>query len=195
MSERLAWTSDEYGTSNLRLQDGTHVWIQARRSYCDRGHWEWGCTGLNNAEGPSYYFMRLDRARHQVQSWLSRQYPDIQPPACLASPAPEFQHPEGQRNGWRWEVSEHGWIAHAGPSQILVSLPDEKGDVIVQALGIDSLDTSDRFPRRYMDLSTAIAEMEDFLAWRLSKVHAEHPGPLDHAPIDLTPAARRPFRP
>lgn len=74
MDATQAWTPDDYGTLNLHPVPGAHAWIQGRRPYCDRGHWEWGATGVpaDHRLAPSYYFMRLDVAQAEVEGFLAR---------------------------------------------------------------------------------------------------------------------------
>lgn len=66
------WTCDKYACWYYRI-DNCCVWIAARPSYCDRGHW------YANAEGPLHtdhadsfprYFMDLERAKSEMSEWL-----------------------------------------------------------------------------------------------------------------------------
>lgn len=181
----LAWESDEYGTSMLRFPDGSYVWLQARQPYCDRGHWEWGSMGLPcDGTEPSYYFMTLEHAREQVKRWVDHTRGISVPPPDNTPPDNQlFSHPVGQENGWRWIQQPHKLLAVADQARLELSwASSDPSSVVLTASGIDTLDESDRFPRHYQGLATAVAEVEAFLAWRLRQVPAEIPGPLSDPP-------------
>lgn len=183
----LRWESDEYGTSVLRLPDGAYVWLQGRRPYCDRGHWEWGSIGLpHDGDEPSHYFMTLAIAREQVERFVATRL-------GLDLPAPDQTHPSngqlfdhavGRTQDWRWVHQPNKLLAVAGQATLELSWdPKNPAAVVLIASGIDGLDSADCFPRNYIGLAAAVKEVESFLAWRLSKVPEEIPGPLNHQPL------------
>lgn len=182
------WTCDDYGTTNLRTPAGGHIWMQARRPYCDRGHWEWGSTGLPHDPGitPSYYFMDLERGRDEIERWLGRVLGGEQAPCTLPQISGSFTREDGREAGWQWRQDGKRLVAEAGQVRLLLRPDPASGSLVMTADGIESLDDSDRFPRRYLDGATAVAEAEDFLAWRLLQHPTQIPGPLAHAPIPVS---------
>jgi hypothetical protein len=185
----LAWTTDEYGTSNLHLPGGGHVWIQARRTYCDRGHWEWGSTGISQdpTRTPSYYYMDLARCRAEVEQWLMEVLGGVTAPGRDHLAAGTFSNPHGRQAGWTWQQQGQDLVAVAADARLRLDFLPSDGSAVVTAEGIPSLDGSDRFPRRYLDADVAQAEVEDFLAWRLLEIPKQIPGPLRHDPIAVRP--------
>ncbi len=79
MAEELnlgEWTPDEWNCLNLCFEhEGRrfHVFIQARPSYCDRGHYSLDIDGpmdLDAADRFPRYFMSLDRAKAEAEDFL-----------------------------------------------------------------------------------------------------------------------------
>lgn len=190
----LAWKSDDYGTLLLHPQpDNPHVYVylQPRRPYCDRGHWEWGNLGIvyDRREAPSYYFMRQEVLRAEVEAWLGRLAGMRHEGLTLAELPAQFETPfkqsQGRDAGWQWKTGEKpGTVqAHAkdpttgNPVVLTLTETDGRGGPIwtLTQEGVPNLDDADRFPRTYLDLGHAHQEVEDFLAWRLLKVACEFP--------------------
>lgn len=74
----IEWKTDEYGTLNTHLKDAegrkVHAFIQARPSYCDRGHYSFNVDGvlsLDNADSFPRYFMKLEVAKSEAEAWLN----------------------------------------------------------------------------------------------------------------------------
>ena len=194
------WRSDAHGTYSLQpaTADGGHVWIQGRRPYCDRGHWEWGTLGVNvdrrHHPEPSYYFMRLDNALAEVEEWLRRlQRPGTSPALCPGS----FTHGASPELDGRWEETDTGLVAHVPGTEVRLTLTPvatPSGPTFrLDATGVPHLDEADRFPRRYFCAPLAQQEAEEFLAWRLLQRPAEVPGPIERPDRPL--GGRAPGRP
>lgn len=190
----LAWQADDHGTLMLHLsssEGGPYVYLQGRRPYCDRGHWEWGSMGIsaNHRQAPSYYFMRLDTAQAEVEAWLGRLVGQAHQGPTLADLPNEgralFQQPQGQDLGWAWAPGDkaHTLNAHAldpaSGEPVVLTLTETQGETgplwTLTQQGVPNADDADRFPRVYLDLGHAQQEAEDFLAWRLLKVACEYP--------------------
>jgi len=219
--KHLAWQADNHGTLMLHpfpKDPSTYVYLQGRRPYCDRGHWEWGSLGIfaDHRLAPSYYFMRQETARAEVEAWLARVSGQAYQGPTLADLPNQgralFQEPHGQTQGWAWAPDEKGGL------QVRASDPQSGKPVVlkleeiqgvggpawrVTAEGVPNLDDADRFPRIYLDLAHAKQEVEDFLAWRLLKVACEIPHrfenetrPLNHGLVQrLTTWENRPESP
>lgn len=149
-----------------------HVWIGPRQNYCDRGHWDWGSTGLCNASRepePSYYFMSLQTALLEIEEYVFRAHNGMPTPTAARS-LPEYdpatwvvKKSDGSYNHMR-NTPQGGLVVTVSP------MDSETGPVWVADIeGIDSLDHSDAFPRVYMHKESALSEMERFLKWRLEK--------------------------
>lgn len=206
-----AWNSDEYDTLLLHPKTGDaglYVYMQARRPYCDRGHWEWGNMGINydRQEAPSYYFMRQAVLRAEVEAWLGRLAGEQQAGPRLADLAnggeARFEQSNGQALGWAWSPGRaaHTLEAHAtlpsGDAAVVLTLTEHEGTggpvwTLTQE-GVPNLDDADRFPRTYLNLNHAKQEAEDFLAWRLLKVASEYHDRFEdvHHPLPLELAKR-----
>lgn len=196
------WNADPHGSYGLHcpspMGGEAHVWIQGRRPYCDRGHWEWGNMGLPMQEmrkdQPSYYFMHLDVALAEVESWLGRH--GLAPPSPSTHTAPEerafrLEGPDGVLSSAWSQVDGATWKAQVGTqaAPVVATLeeqPSPKGPVFVLSVsGIDTLDDSDAFPRTYLQADHAQKEAEAFLAWRLLRQPAAVPGPIQLPPRPL----------
>ena len=191
-----SWKGDEHGTlvlpgSEIGLEHG-FAWIQPRRSYCDRGHWDWGTQGLPFYSGenpePSHYFMRLDNGIAEIEAWLARNLGAKHQGKRLSDLADSqaFSHGEGQGLAWKWERQGNTLTTSIESEEgtVQASLREKQtatGTVFVFDVekGIPTLDDSDRFPRTYLDLDRALDEIETFFAWRLLKVPTEIPYRLD----------------
>lgn len=186
----LAWTLDERGILNLKphIQGlEAHLWVQARRTYCDRGHWEWGAVSVIQdpalAREPAYYFMRWETAVEEVELWLARQLNGatgkaVESIPLLGTEAADFSQAVGQARGWQWrDAGRNRRVAEADGAQATLSLTGT-GQVRVEMAGVAGLDHADLFPRHYLSLANAVAETEAFLAWRLLEVPTQIPGPL-----------------
>lgn len=179
----LAWTSDEYGTSNFHSEEGAHQYIQARPPYCDRGHWSLAHTGLVCPVTPSYYFFHLDVARAEAELALAAARGAPVEPKGLD--CPEGWTDEGQS----WSLTRP---ARKG-TVTLVLKPGQKQGIPYWRLSIQQwlphpsspIDDADRFPRDYLDPRHAVAEAEAFLDWRLTMKPTAIPGPLRHEPIAI----------
>lgn len=198
MNSSLAWQSDSYGTLLLHLsadEQGGYAYIQARRPYCDRGHWEWGNLGIdaNHRQAPSYYFMRQAVAQAEVEAWLGRLTGQSYTGPRLAdlpnAGEGPFSQPNGKEQGWAWglgalprSLEVHAKDPESG-AQVSLVLTESEGDTgplwTLTQQGLPNIDDADRFPRVYLDLTHARQEVEDFLAWRLLKVACELPYPLE----------------
>ncbi len=193
-STPLAWQADDHGTLILRphAQDPTaYVYLQGRRPYCDRGHWEWGCSGIlaDHTQAPSYYFMRLETARQEVEAWLGRLaglpykgHTLIDLPTPWEAP---FEQEPGRSLGWEWKSGAGSRMVHAHVTDpntgaaVVLTITENAGlhgpVWTVTQEGLANVDASDRFPRVYMSLAHAQEETEAFLAWRLLEAACEHP--------------------
>lgn len=190
----LAWQSDDYGTLLLHPQpENPHVYLylQPRRPYCDRGHWEWGNLGIvyDRREAPSYYFMRQEVLRAEVEAWLGRltglRYEGPRFRDLPDEGRRPFQQAHGRDQGWAWGPSDspHALEARAEDpatgTPVVLTLTEYEGRQgpvwTLTQTGVPNLDDADRFPRTYLSLEHAQQEVEDFLAWRLLKVACEFP--------------------
>lgn len=184
------WTPDEYGTLNLYPgMRNAHLWVQGRRPYCDRGHWEWGWEGLPVRADvqPSYYFMHLETALGEIELWVKRltapQKTQASPTPCL----PQTNHPEAVAHGWAWKPAGNSFAFQAGQGDDRVDLllTPHQGPLgpyfELAATHVPHLDASDCFPRVYLNQDNAVREAEAFSVWRLLKIPAEIPGPLTEA--------------
>lgn|SRR5262249_22738033 len=72
-----------------------------------------------------------------------------------------------------WTVDEYGcWNLHLESAWIyLCPRPPycDRGHWLAQCQGISTLDSADAFPRYYMDLDRAKAELTEWLLWRLKQ--------------------------
>lgn len=165
-SSPLAWQADDHGTLMLHLsssEEGPYVYLQGRRPYCDRGHWEWGSLGIvaNHRQAPSYYFMRLDTAQAEVEAWLGRLVGQVHQGPTLADLPNEgrtlFQQRHGQDLGWAWAPGDkaHTLNAHAvNPSTgepVVLTITETHGETgplwTLTHQGVPNADDADRFPR------------------------------------------------
>ena len=194
----FAWTPDEYGTLMLPSPDNGkswNIWIQGRRPYCDRGHWEWGYTGvpgMHSTPDVSYYFMRQTTAQAEMEEWLHRRL-NGNPVnkgkiAQLGADDVKPQHALSQEHGWKWKVKNEKLlefkILHEGKS-IVGTLKEKKADTgrywTFDLNGVE-VDHSDCFPRSYLILEHALQEVEEFFVWRLLKNAIEIPGLITGSP-------------
>ena len=192
-----------------------HVWVQARRTYCDRGHWEWGNQGLmvdrEQLPTPSYYFMHREHALAEAEEWLARMQgaKSGSPYVSSIETDREFTQPHGAQLGWTWhKQGEDRLVAQALHEGKLATLcltqaQARGGPIFVLSVeGGLEFDSADRFPRVYLDLDRAMKETEAFLAWRLLEQPAEIPGPLQDPARPVgellqstgNPRVRRPWR-
>lgn len=180
----LSWQGDEHGTLCLHPDGpgGGFAWIQARRPYCDRGHWDWGSQGIEvdatHVRAPSYYFMHLDNAIAEVESWLLA----LRGQPTASEPIDETVDERVRGTGWE-RVDDRLEAIVPGPDGLvnarITAGQDRAGTVFELAIdGIASLDDSDRFPRHYRNLDVALTEANDFLAWRLTEIPADKPRSL-----------------
>lgn len=187
------WECDEHGTQVLRLDilGGGYLWIQGRRPYCDRGHWEWGFEGLHQRNidlpAPSYYYMRKERLMEELETWLSRLCGAALKDETFPAQTSAFSQGHGAQPGWEWTPHTDGtltaFIGQPGKPTVKALIERVEGRsgthfVFTLPEGDLNLDHSDRFPRVYMRLETAMAEAEELLGWRLLKLPAEIPHPL-----------------
>ena len=135
---------------------------------------------------PSYYFLRLDTAIAEIESWVVSRLSGSAAAVAntLAAHVGGFDQPQGRGAGWAWRLdSDRRLVADAGDARaVLTWNADAPNGVVLTVDGVDSLDDSDRFPRLYGSVARAIQETEDFLAWRLLKVPAEVPAPIVRPP-------------
>lgn len=217
-----SWESDQHGTLVLPGKvighEGGFAWIQPRRNYCDRGHWDWGTQGLpfysDKVPTPSYYFMRLDNGLAEIESWLARQLGGQYQGRTIheLNNTVNFSYVPGQHMELSWQKQDNSMQAFfpGKEGQIVARLVEKNTDsgpvFIFDAQGIGTLDDSDRFPRAYMDLDRALDEIESFFAWRLLKIPTEIPhrfeegtkpmGAVLSAVLDkTTPPVRRKIKP
>lgn len=189
MASELKWHCDEYGVNNLVGPQGELLWINKRPVYCDRGHWELGSVGFRSDPQPALYFHREVTAQREAELWLAR---------SLGRPIPEGD--VSCPMGWN-EIESTLWQRvvegpHGPVVCQLVRSGDETNPVwewtIPEGLDKhpDQLDGSDAFPRHFLRAEHAVAEVEDFLMWRLDKVPAEIPGPLERPDEPVSGVAR-----
>jgi hypothetical protein len=188
-----SWKSEDHGTLVLNGsaigQGEGFVWIQARRAYCDRGHWDWGIQGLpfqpDIAPTPSYYFMRMDNGVAEIEAWLSRQMGATYQGRTLADMDDSAAFARNQPMSGTWEKQGNTLMTRLPSSEgnVQATLTEKQtlsGPVFVFDIqGISSIDDSDRFPRAYMDLDRALDEIESFFSWRLLQVPSEIPARLE----------------
>lgn len=206
MARDLSWLPEGDGVLHrYPVVDGLegHAWLQARRPYCDRGHWEWGWSGLAGDGGPepSYYFMDLERMALEVQAWLQRLEGRwaLEPEDVPVGPA---AYEPAADAGWAWTGDPDArHLAHADARLTLVREAHPTGSCwTLTAEGIDGLDSADRFPRHYLSLTRAVREAESFLAWRMLRIPEAFPGPLEQAlevedPHAVAPSPRKSWKP
>lgn len=177
----LSWTLTPHSSFEARpelsRQDPWHFWISPRQHYCDRGHWEWGYTGLMDPVlqqyMPSYYFMSIDTALAEVEEFMHR--------ASAGHPAPTATRalPAFDQKGWMAKKSDGSYHTMRASAQgpVMVNIAPHAtpyGQVwVADVEGIETLDHSDAFPRVYMFKESALSEMERFLKWRLDNVPFE----------------------
>jgi hypothetical protein len=74
------WELDEHNSWNLKFKNPTNngddvwVFIETRNSYCDRGHFSYGCMhGIPSDGADSFprYFMNLDRCMAEAEEWTA----------------------------------------------------------------------------------------------------------------------------
>ena len=210
----MQWIPDPHGALTLELSTPfgqTSIWINARQTYCDRGHWQWGwqggALGGSGVAEPSYYFMTQENARNEIEAWLAQVLGAKLPgPADMAERSPMRDLPGNAG----WQRDSDTLVAHVstpqgpGLARIEAKQGAEFGFYKFTVEGIEA-DDADRFPRFYASLDTAIDEAERFLAWRLLEVPSEIPGPIRGEPVPvgdqlksaqssprIAPRARRP---
>lgn len=207
----MDWQCDEHGTQNLNpVIDGVrgHVWIQARRPYCDRGHWEWGNMGLridrSTLPTPSYYFMHRDNAVAEIEEWVARMQGATSPTRSIDDLGETgFSQAQGIEQGWHWRRNEQGALMAIASNEgglvqlALREVQVQGGPAFVLAVeaGMEH-DGADCFPRTYLDLDRAIMETEAFLAWRLLQKPTAIPGPIQESdrPVGALLGATQPTR-
>lgn len=90
----MKWVLDEYNTLNLRFMGPhgeVHAFIDLRPPYCDRGRFRFGVMhgvpSLDGADSFPRYFMSLDAAIEEAESWLlwrlHKRYEDVIPTAQI----------------------------------------------------------------------------------------------------------------
>jgi hypothetical protein len=189
MASELIWHCDEHGVANLVGPNNETLWINKRQAYCDRGHWELGAVGFYSTPQPSRYFHRVATAQREAELWLAR---------SLGRPAAEGD--VSCPVGWD-EIEPTIWQRVVeGPQGPVVCQLERSGDetnpvwgwTIPEGLNKppDQLDGSDAFPRHFLRAEHAVAEVEDFLMWRLDKVPAETPGFQERPDEPVTGAVR-----
>lgn len=181
------WQTDAYGVDNLHGEAGRHVWVMARRPYCDRGHWEVGSMGPMGPLRPSLYFHHLDLARSEAACWMAWAHGQRAPVSAMKWPRGWIRG-EATEGGRRWScrgpqgdvVFQLAPILVHGQPMWELSVPE----------GLDRpgnhLDEADRFPRHFFDPLTAVRETQAFARWRLFQEPVTVPGPLDlpDRPVD-----------
>lgn len=173
------WQTDSYGVDNLHDDMGRHLWVMARRPYCDRGHWEVGSLGPMGAARPSMYFHHVDLARAEAERWLVQALGQAVPVSAMKWPRGwvKGDAPEGGR---RWSCSgPHGEAVFQLAPVHVAGQPMWELSVVA---GLDRpgnhLDEADRFPRHFFDPATAVRETQAFARWRLFREPVTTPGPL-----------------
>lgn len=175
------WELTEHRTIELKPhfdEVGTwHMWLQERQSYCDRGHWNWGYTGLS-VQGvlePSLYYLSWENALLELEEFAVRTITG-NPSAFSNRALPKFSE-----NEWIVDKSDKSFnkMMNGKNGGIFIKVsPDTSptGPIWISEIsGIDELDASDGFPRIYLHKEVALAETENFLKWRLNKERFEHP--------------------
>lgn len=69
----MIWEADSYGCLTLHV-GSVYVWITPRPRYCDRGHYQAGVDGIPSidaADAFPRYYMNLDRAKLEMEEWLT----------------------------------------------------------------------------------------------------------------------------
>lgn len=174
-----SWQVTEHNSFEIKDSFASHpwhIWIQPRQNYCDRGHWDWGNSGMahfsRNPE-PSYYFMSLHTALLELEEYLFRVHNGFPAPTqtrvlpSFDSNTWVFKKSDGSYNHMR-NTSNGGVVVTVAPSE------SETGPVWVADIeGIESLDGADAFPRVYLHKESALSEMERFLKWRIEHVAFE----------------------
>lgn len=173
------WRVTEYNSFEIHDSFNAqpwHIWVQPRQNYCDRGHWDWGHTGMGsftrNPE-PSYYYMSVHTAMLELEEFLFRVHNGCPSPS-LTRTLPNFDN-----NMWIFKKSDgtYNHMRNTPHGGVIVTVsPDESetGPVWVADIeGISGLDGGDAFPRVYYHKEAALSEMERFLKWRLEKTPFE----------------------
>lgn len=186
MNTEMVWRADDTGAYSLMpvsTSETGHVWIQGRRPYCDRGHWEWGHMGLPMqaafAVQPSYYFMHFDTALAAVEDWLIRRNGGGEPSPGRLRVGPCTNAPL-DRTLPEWSLTGGGvctvWQAPDGSAATATIHPVPEGFEL-SVSGVEA-DAADLFPRHFARAEWAQKEAEAFLMWRLHRKPAEVPGPV-----------------
>lgn len=182
----MQWKGDQYGTAVIRPLDGDgFAWVSPRRSYCDRGHWDWGFQSLAPLPGvPSYYFMELATAIEEVSQWLAQSPPSgaliADRPLLAVNPA-GLACPTGRENPPTWQSRPDGSIVcdvENGAERMTLSIRPVDDGFEFNLQGLACIDEADRFPRLYRNAASAMREAGLFAQWRLGKVPAQVPGPV-----------------
>lgn len=174
-----SWLVTDYNSFEIKdsfASNPWHVWIQPRQNYCDRGHWDWGNSGMGNFSRhpePSYYFMSLQTALLELEEYLFRVH--------NGAPAPTQTRdlPTFDASTWVFKKSDSSYnhmrnTPNGGVVVTISSSDSETGPIwIADIEGIDTLDSADAFPRVYLHKESALSEMERFLKWRLEKTPFE----------------------
>lgn len=176
------WELTEYRTIELKQYFGEvgtwHMWLQERQSYCDRGHWNWGYTGLSahhDVVEPSLYYLSWEAALTELEEFAVRTLTGS-PSAITSRKLPNFSE-----NEWVVDKSDKSFnkMLNGKNGGIFVKVSPHTGPTgpiwISEISGIDELDASDGFPRIYLHKEIALAETERFLKWRLNKEPFEYP--------------------
>ena len=173
------WQTDVYGVDNLRDEVGRHLWVMARRPYCDRGHWELGSVGPMSRARPSMYFHHVNLARAEAERWLTLAHGQSAPVSAMKWP-----------RGWVKGGAPAGgrrWSCQGPHGEAVFQLAPVHGDghpmwELSVVAGLDrpgnQLDEADAFPRRFFDPITALKEAKAFSRWRLFREPVTVPGPL-----------------
>lgn len=186
MSEPI-WQSDSFGTYNLYLDGGKHLFIQARPYYCDRGHWSLGSSGFSFIDGiePSLYFHRMDTAISEAELW-----------AAKLNNQPIFwdcEEPFPNDAKLNWTLKGHTYKTEVKTDDGIIHIQVDALNTELDPLwklsieGMENLDGGDGFPRHFLRLEHAISEAEDFLTWRLEKKPIEIPDPIERPEQSLPP--------
>jgi hypothetical protein len=74
-------------------------------------------------------------------------------------------------NDWTLDEYKHWNLHHAGVHLSIEPRPhsDHRGHYLADVEGIGSIDVFDGFPRYFMSLERAKAEMREWLLWRLAQ--------------------------
>jgi hypothetical protein len=75
---------------------------------------------------------------------------------------------------WTLDDYKHWHLHHAGAHLSIKPNAGYRGHYLADVEGIGSIDIFDGFPRYYMSLERAKAEMREWLLWRLQQQNLTH---------------------